>query len=255
MALEGPASEVLRDLDTSQPQAYSLIWEALTRRFGSLDGAREAMRRFDSRLQEENETIPDFEQVLRTLHSESLPAAIPLEQDAALKRHFEDGLISTEMIHANQSGGTRLHARDLYFHATVIKARQLSDATGQSMPKKKVNFIDTRPKSPTQPEWEPPFQGFNEMMAEALQPLQWALRSQTQGNATRLAASTPPQSRPATPKHIPPPRGAWHNQQPCNDQWFRGGNAKQSGGTPGRFFQPQGRNNGNNRPLTPPNSQ
>ena len=26
LALEGPASEVLRDLDTSQPQAYSLMW-------------------------------------------------------------------------------------------------------------------------------------------------------------------------------------------------------------------------------------
>ena len=55
LALEGPASEVLRDLDTSQPQAYSLVWEALARRFGSLDGAREAMRRFDSRRQEEND--------------------------------------------------------------------------------------------------------------------------------------------------------------------------------------------------------
>jgi len=49
LALEGPASEVLRDLDTFQPQANSLIWEALASRFGSLDGAREAMRRFDSR--------------------------------------------------------------------------------------------------------------------------------------------------------------------------------------------------------------
>jgi len=57
LALEGPASEVLRDLDTSQPQAYSLIWEALARRFGSLDGAQEAMRRFDSRRQEERSHI------------------------------------------------------------------------------------------------------------------------------------------------------------------------------------------------------
>ena len=57
LALECPASELLRDLDTSQPQAYSLIWEALARRFGSLDGARVAMRRFDSRRQEENETL------------------------------------------------------------------------------------------------------------------------------------------------------------------------------------------------------
>jgi len=98
LALTGPASEVLRDLDTSLPQAYSLIWEALARRFGSLDGAREAMRRFDSRRQEENETIPDFEQALRTLHREAWPAATPEQRDAALKRRFEDGLISTEMI-------------------------------------------------------------------------------------------------------------------------------------------------------------
>jgi len=101
LALEGPASEVLRDLDTSQPQAYSLIWEALARRFGSLDGAREAVRRFDSRptrRQEENKTIPDFEQALRTLHREAWPAATAEQRDAALKRRFEDGLISTEMI-------------------------------------------------------------------------------------------------------------------------------------------------------------
>jgi len=48
LALDGPASEVLRDLDNSQHQAYSLIWEALARRFGSLDGAltHGARRRF-----------------------------------------------------------------------------------------------------------------------------------------------------------------------------------------------------------------
>jgi len=150
LALEGPASEVLRDLDTSQPQAYGLIWEALARRFGSVDGAREAMRRFDSRRQEVNETIPDFEQALSTLHREVWPAATPVQRDAALKRRFEDGLISTEMIQF-----LRLHARDLDFHATVIKARQFADATGQSRTKKRVNLFDTRSKSPVQPEWEP----------------------------------------------------------------------------------------------------
>ena len=81
-------------------------------------------------------------------------------------------------------------------------------------------------------------------MAEALQPLQRALRFQTQGNAPRPAASTPPQSRPATPQLNPPPRGAWQNQQPRNGQGFRGGNANQSGGTPRAFFQPQGRGGG-----------
>jgi len=63
------------------------------------------MRRFDSRRQEENETIPDFEQALRTL-----PAATPEQRDAALKRRFEDGLISTEMIQF-----LRLHAREPRF--------------------------------------------------------------------------------------------------------------------------------------------
>jgi len=106
------------------------------------------------------------------LHREAWPAATPEQRDAALKRRFEDGLISIEMIQF-----LRLHARDLDFRATVIKARQFADATGQSRTKKRANFIDTRLKSPVQPEWEPLLQGFKEMMAEALQPLQRALRS------------------------------------------------------------------------------
>jgi len=51
----------------------------------------------------------------------------------------------------------RLHARDLDFHATEIKVRQFADATGQSKHKKRVNIIDTRPKSPAQPELGTPF--------------------------------------------------------------------------------------------------
>jgi len=43
-----------------------------------------------------------------------------------VKRRFEDGLISTEMTQF-----LRLHARDLDFHATVIKARQFAEETGQ----------------------------------------------------------------------------------------------------------------------------
>ena len=88
LTLEGPATEVLRGLDTSQPQACTTFWEALARRFGSLDGAREAMRRFDSRSQEDSETIPDFEQALRTLHREAWPMATHEQRDAALKRPF-----------------------------------------------------------------------------------------------------------------------------------------------------------------------
>jgi len=74
-------------------------------------------------------------------------------------------------------------------------------------------------------------------MAEALQLLQRALRSQPQGNAPRPAASTPPQSRPTTPRLNPPPRGAWQNQQQRNAQGFRGGTANQSGSTRGGSFR------------------
>jgi len=91
-------------------------------------------------------------------------------------------------------------------------------------------------------------------MAEALQPLQRAFRSQTQGNAPRPTASIPPQSRSATPQLNPPPRRAWQNQQPRNTQGFRGGNTNQSSSTRGAFFQPQSRNNNNNRLQKTPNS-
>jgi len=70
------------------------------------------------------------------------------------------------------------------------------------------------------------------MMAEALQPLQRALRSQDQGSAPRSTAPTPPQSRPATPQPNPPPREAWQNQSQRNGQGPRAGNANQSAGTP-----------------------
>ena len=150
----------------------------------------------------------------------------------------------------------RLHARDLDFQATVIKARQFADATGQNKPKKRVNFIDNRPRSPAQPEWEPLLQGFKDMMAEALQPLQRALRSQGQGNASSSAtASTPPSSRPATPQLNPPPRGAWQNQLRRDGQGPRTGNGNQSSTPPRTFPQSQGQRGTDGRPRTPPTFQ
>jgi len=95
------------------------------------------MRRFDSRRQEENETIPDFEKALRSLHRDAWPTATPEQRDAEVRR-FEDGLLSTEMVQF-----LRLHALDLYFHATVVKARQFADATGQSKHKKGLTLLTT----------------------------------------------------------------------------------------------------------------
>ena len=63
--------------------------------------------------------------------------ATPEQRDAALKRRFEDGLLLTEMVQL-----LRLHARDLDFQATVIKARQFADATGQNKPKKRVRYVE-----------------------------------------------------------------------------------------------------------------
>ena len=210
------------------------------------------MRRFDSRRQEDSETIPDFEQALRSLHREAWPTATPEQRDAALKRRFEDGLLSSDMVQF-----LRLHARDLDFQATVIKARQFADATGQSKPKKRVNFIDNRPRSPAQPEWEPLLQGFRDMMTEALQPLQKALRSQGQSNAppSSSTAPAPPQPRPASPHLNPPPRGAWQNRPQWNRQAPRPGNANQPPAPPRTFPQPQGQRGTDNRPRTPPTFQ
>jgi len=92
------------------------------------------------------------------------------------------------------------------------------------------------------------------MIAEALQPLQRALRSQESGNAPRSTGSTPPQSRPATPQLNPPPRGAWQNRSQRNDQGPTAGNANQSG-SPRTFTQPQSRGSNDGRSYTPPNTQ
>ena len=49
--LEGPAADVLKDVDELAPTAYEDIWKQLGRRFGYTDAPRDAMRRFYSRRQ------------------------------------------------------------------------------------------------------------------------------------------------------------------------------------------------------------
>ena len=52
------------------------------------------MKRFDARRQNENETLVEYEQALRMLHREGLLTATIELRDAALKRRFEEGLLS-----------------------------------------------------------------------------------------------------------------------------------------------------------------
>ena len=131
MALEGPAAEILKDVNEASPIAYDEIWTLLARRFGQTDAPRDAMRRFDNRRQTDNESIPEYAQALRVLHREAWPAATSSQRDSDLKRRFEDGMLQPEM-----SQYLRLHVREDDFATTVLKARQFVDASELIKPKK-----------------------------------------------------------------------------------------------------------------------
>ena len=45
LALEGPAAEILKDVNEASPTVYDEIWTLLARRFGQTDAPRDAMRR------------------------------------------------------------------------------------------------------------------------------------------------------------------------------------------------------------------
>ena len=94
------------------------------------------MRRFDSRRQQDNESLPEFEQALRLLHREAWPTKTPEQKDSELKRRFENGLTNHDIAQH-----LRLHARDCDFAATVLKARQFADAAESTRPKKAARII------------------------------------------------------------------------------------------------------------------
>jgi len=145
LALEGPAAEILKDVNESSPTAYDEIWTLLARRFGQTDAPRDAMRRFDNRRQTDNESIPEYAQALRVLHREAWPAATSSQRDSDLKRKFEDGVLQTEM-----SQFLRLHAREDDFATTVLKARQFVDASDLIKPKKSVRIVTPKPSHDAQ---------------------------------------------------------------------------------------------------------
>ena len=102
MFLEGPAAYgayVLKDVYELAPTAYEDIWRQISRRFGYTDAPRDAMRRFDSRRQQDNESLQEFEQPVRLLHRKAWPTKTPEQRDSELKRRFEDGLSNMEMSH------------------------------------------------------------------------------------------------------------------------------------------------------------
>ena len=146
LSLEGAAADLLRGFDETAPSALDGLWKKIEHRFGDLDSAREAMRRFDSRRQADSETISEYEQALRLLFHEAWPNASPQSKDAALKRKFEDSVYFTEL-----SQYLRLHTRDLTFDATVDRARIFMSTVESTKPKKSVRIV-TSDRTETVPE-------------------------------------------------------------------------------------------------------
>ena len=144
LSLEGPAAELLRDFDDVSPTALADLWKRLEHRFGHVDSAREAKRRFEARRQTDTESVVEFEQALRTLHREAWPDAAAEQRDSALKRRFEDGVYLPEL-----SQYLRLHTRDLNFDETVERARIFVVTIDSAKPKKAVRFVSETSNSST----------------------------------------------------------------------------------------------------------
>jgi len=63
LALEGPAVDILKDIDESVRYPMHMTRPGkIGRRFGHTDAPRDAMRRFDYRRQLDNESLQEFEQ-------------------------------------------------------------------------------------------------------------------------------------------------------------------------------------------------
>ena len=171
LALEGPALECLREVKEDEYEAHEKIWRILARRFGHLDEPERAMSKFDARKQLDGETIAEYEQALRTLYREAWPKADEESKDSALKRKFEEGLSSPDMMQF-----LRLHARADDFHQTMAKARRFAEAQEAARPKKSVRIVESIDKDhgaestvPGQPNLQPLLDGFQKVIQTVLE--------------------------------------------------------------------------------------
>ena len=119
----------------SSPTVLQDIWDALSRRFGEVDEAREALRKFEQRRQSDTESVVEFEQALRSLYRVAWPKATPEQKEVALKTKFEEGLRNLEMQQY-----LRLHALGDTFSNTVQKARRFAAAIEGPKTRKSVRI-------------------------------------------------------------------------------------------------------------------
>ena len=64
ISLDGPAAETVCGLEIKQDQDYDTIWELLRKRFSYVDDPERQKRLFDTRKQQEHESVAMFEQAL-----------------------------------------------------------------------------------------------------------------------------------------------------------------------------------------------
>jgi len=133
LSLDGPAADILKDIDESSATALDDILRLLSRRFGQTDAPGDAMRRFDARRQLDGESIPEFESAIRSLHREAWPNATHAQRDSDLKRKFEYGVSHPDLLSHLQ-----IHARYDNFENTVLKARYFIDAHEIARAPKKI---------------------------------------------------------------------------------------------------------------------
>jgi len=170
LALEGSALECLREVREDEPGAYDRVWSILARRFGHMDEPERAMRRFDGRKQLDGESVAEYEQALRTLHREAWPRADEETKDSALKRKFEEGLSSADMLQF-----LKLHARKDDFAQTVAKARRFAEAQETVRPKKSVRIVESGDRDHSaevgqsgQPNFQPLLDGIHQVIQTVL---------------------------------------------------------------------------------------
>jgi len=234
LLLEGAAAEVLRDFDDTASTALTDLWAKLEHGFGEVDSCREAMRKFEIRRQSDSESLVEFEQALRILHKEAWPSATASERDAPLKRRFEDGVASTELLQY-----LCLHHRDLNFAQTVEKARIFHATTDTSKSKSKaVRFLnDTECVEVLASEKDllPVMNHLKSIEGRLDKMVAKPGKNQTKSPSSSVA-STPPATPPPTP---PSQQQSWRPRNPQSNQRFSGQGQQQRPPFQPRTFQPQ----------------
>ena len=133
------------------------------------------MRKFDSRRRLDGESIAEYEQALRTLYREAWHKADGVTRDAALKRKFEEGLGSGEMLQF-----LRLHARQDDFSQTVAKARRFAETQEAVKPKKAVRILEAPERDHNAESVQVGTQNFQPLLDGFQQVIQTVLQSNTQ---------------------------------------------------------------------------